>query len=364
MPEQDPRAPLRDWVDLTRRMAVLSGQFSQSDLRAVAIATTPKTKIAEWGKITLSRYCPVVESPSLGPLLIVHGLIGRQTVTDLQPDRSLVRRLIEAGVDLYVIDWGNPSRADRCRDFTDYADIALSDALDAIAEVSGARRAALFGICQGGVFGLCHAALYPERLSGLALAVTPVDFHADTQDPEPTHGFLNVWARGLPAELIDGLVDDVGNLSGRLTGAVFETLTPARTFAKYTADLFEIADDREALQMFLRMEKWLADRPDHPGAAAKQWLGDLYRENRLVRGTFALDGERVDLGRIACPVLTVIGRDDHIVPPPCARAVKAYLRNAPYREVEVPTGHIGVFVSRKAQQIVPPAVVSWLQGVA
>ena len=41
-------------------------------------------------------------------MLIVYGLIGRYTMADLQEDRSLVRNLLKLGVDLYVVDWGNP----------------------------------------------------------------------------------------------------------------------------------------------------------------------------------------------------------------------------------------------------------------
>jgi polyhydroxyalkanoate synthase len=34
-------------------------------------------------------------------------------MADLQEDRSLVRNLLKLGVDLYVVDWDSPSRADR-----------------------------------------------------------------------------------------------------------------------------------------------------------------------------------------------------------------------------------------------------------
>ena len=47
------------------------------------------------------------------PVLIVYSLIGRYTMTDLQEDRSLVRNLLSQGVDVWVVDWGNSSRADR-----------------------------------------------------------------------------------------------------------------------------------------------------------------------------------------------------------------------------------------------------------
>ena len=61
-------------------------------------------------------------SPDRTPVLIVYGLVGRWTMTDLQEDRSLVRNLLNLGLDLYVVDWGNPSRADRGLTLDDYID--------------------------------------------------------------------------------------------------------------------------------------------------------------------------------------------------------------------------------------------------
>jgi polyhydroxyalkanoate synthase len=369
----DPRATAERAMALGRRLAATRGGTT------VEIATTPKDEVWRDGKIRLYRYRPIVEtSPHLGPMLILHGLIGRQSVTDLESDRSLVLRLLEAGIDLFVLDWGNPDRAEQYCDFTDYAEHHLGDAIAAVqtatshspgALSTGIRpKVALLGICQGGVFAACHAARHPEAVLGLVLTVTPIDFHADTQDPDPGRGLLNVWIRSLPAQTLADLVDERGNLSGQLTGAMFQQLAPARTLAKYTSGLAELADDIEALDTFLRMEKWLADRPDHPGAAAKEWLIDLYLENRLVRGAFLIAGEPVDLATIECPVLNIFGAEDHIIPPPCSRALGAILASREdggrgYQELEVPTGHAGVFVSRRAQQIVAPTIARWLARI-
>ncbi|HUF86481.1 MAG TPA: alpha/beta fold hydrolase [Thermohalobaculum sp.] len=358
-PGPDPgETTARRLAGLARRLAETRGGA------AIEIAVTPKDEVWREGRITLHRYRPVVPRPRLGPLMILHGLIGRQTMTDLEPGRSLVARLLEAGIDLWVLDWGNPTRADRFKDFTDYAEHHLGDALAALRAASGAPKAALFGICEGGVFAAIHAARHPDRVLGLALAVTPIDFHADALDPDPRRGLLNVWVRSLPPELIRALIDERGNLPGQLTGALFQQLAPARTLAKYTADLVELADDPAALDTFLRMEKWLADRPDHPGAAAKEWLIGLYHENRLVEGRFEIAGAPVDLSAIACPVLNIFAAEDHIIPPPSSRALGPILAGRDYRELEVPTGHVGVFVARRAQRIVAPAISRWLARIA
>ena len=353
----DPAAVARRVTALASRLAATRGGAT------VEIATTPKDEVWRDGRISLHRYRPLAADVRLGPMLILHGLIGRQSMTDLEPDRSLVRRLLEAGVDLFVLDWGSATRADRCADFTDFAEYHLGDAIAALRRASGAGRVVLFGICQGGVFAAIHAARHPEAVKGRALAVTPIDFHADLADPHPGRGLLNRWVRSLPAELMSDLVDDRGNLSGQLTGALFQQLAPARTLAKYTSGLLAMAEDAEELDTFLRMEKWLADRPDHPGAAAKQWLIGLYLENQLVKGNFMVAEQPVDLAAIACPVLNIYGRADHIIPPPCSRALGRILEGRDYRELAVPTGHVGVFVSTRARDMVAPAVVRWLEGI-
>ena len=347
------------------RAASLARALAEMDPADAAIGETPKDEVWRSRKRRLFRYRPEREPAAHPtPLLIVHGLVGRHTVADLEPRCSLVRALVSAGIDVYALDWGNASRADRFRDIADFAVHGLGDAVAEVARISGTGRVALLGICQGGVFSLCHAALEPKCVAGVATAIAPVDFHADARGPHAEQGLLNVWLRGLPRELIVDLIAEHGNLPGRLTGAVFQSMTPARTLSKYTTGLLEMAEDRDRLTTFLRMERWLDDRPDHPGAAALDWLIGLYQENRLAEGRFDLDGRTVCLDAIRCPVLNIYGTEDHIVPPPCSIALGSLL--APghdYQEVAVPSGHVGVFVSRRARGIVAPALMGWLARI-
>jgi polyhydroxyalkanoate synthase len=210
---------------------------------------------------------------------------------------------------------------------------------------SGHDSVNLLGICQGGVLSLCYAALFPEKLRNLILAVTPVDFHADMAEPHPGRGFMNVWARSLDASDIDLIIDTLGNVPGEIGGMAFTMMTPMRSLAKYNLTLVEASQDDAKLMNFLRMEKWLADRPAHAGGAARQWLNDLYRENKLVRGELVLSGERVDLKNVTMPVLNIYTETDHIIPPPMTRALRGKTGSADYTEFVAKGGHIGVMVA-------------------
>ena len=356
--------PWTGFVDPRRaaeKMLTLGRHLSERGRRA-RIGMTPKDPVWRDGKVTLDRYRSDGTAAGLPPVLIVHGLVGRHTISDLEPGRSLVERLLGGGAEVFVIDWGNPGTEDRYKDFTDYAEDHLGDAVAQIRAATG-RPPALLGICQGGVFALCHAARHSGDLAGVILTITPVDFHAD-QAEGGEDGLLNLWIRSLPLDLIEDLIDERGLLSGRLIGSLFQQLTPARTLAKYTSGLAALADDPAALDTFLRMEAWLADRPDMPGAAAKQWLIGLYHRNSLAEGRFEVAGASVDLGAIACPVLNVFGSRDHIVPPACSRALERLVPGADYTALEVPTGHAGVFVSGRAQDMVAPAILDWLAALA
>ena len=326
----------------------------------VQIATTPKDLVWQQDKVSLFHYRPLAEKRIGVPVLVCYGLVGRWTMTDLQDDRSLVRNLLHLGVDLYVVDWGNPSRADRYLKLDDYITGYLDGCVSEIARRADVAKVNLLGVCEGGVFTTAYAALFPERVNTLTLTITPIDFHADTVENREGHGFINLWTRSLEPEDIDRLIEANGNLPGEFMGAVFNQMTPMRSITKYNLDMLEVVDDEKRLMNWLRMEKWIADRPDHPGEAAKQWLKDLYQQNKLVRNEWELDGERVDLGRITMPVLNVFALDDHIIPPATSRALKDKVSSSDYRELGLPGGHVGVFVGGKSQKLFAPGVAAFL----
>jgi polyhydroxyalkanoate synthase subunit PhaC len=328
----------------------------------VAIATTEKDEIWRSDKIVLYRYRPTVERKLKQPLLIVFSLVGNYRIVDLQEDRSLVRNLLRSGIPVYVIDWGHPSRVDRFLGMDDYINDYLAGAVDAVSQQESGERVNVLGICEGGTFSLCYAALDPKAVQNLILIVTPIDFHAEDSEKRLGHGFINMWTRNIKPDDVDRLLAAHGNLPGELMGSIFASMTPMRTLLKYNLDLMEIAGDKSKLLNFLRMEKWLADRPHHPGEVARQWIKDLYQENKLIKGEFFLGQRRVDLTAVSMPVLNIYANDDHIIPPAMTRNAGQWVGTKDYTEVALPAGHMGVFVSGKAQGLLGEQIAKWLSS--
>jgi polyhydroxyalkanoate synthase len=324
----------------------------------IQVGTTPKEPVYREDKLVLYRYLPVVEQPFPIPILIVYALVNRPAVADLQPDRSLVRNLLAQGMDVYLIDWGYPSRADRYLTLEDYIAGYLDTCVDVVRERHGLEQINLLGICQGGTFSVCYAALYPEKVKNLTVMVAPIDFHA-TQ--EGRSGLLNLWGLGLD---VDQLVEATGNIPGELMNFGFVMLKPLQlNFQKYL-DTLDVMDDEQKLLNFLRMEKWIFDSPDLAGEAFRQFVKDFFHENKLVRGEAEIGGRRIDLRRLTMPVLNIYAEQDHLVPPPSTIALGDYVGTSDYTLCAFPVGHIGMYVSGKAQRDLAPTIANWLKARA
>ena len=143
---------------------------------------------------------------------------------------------------------------------------------------------------------------------------------------------------------------------------VFSMMTPINSLTKYNLGLFDVMDDEKKLLNFLRMEKWLADRPDHPGEAAKQWLKDLYQDNQLAKGEFRLggkqggpeEGHHAGAQRLRARKTTSSRRA-------ARRRWAGSSARKDYTELPLPGGHVGVFVSGKSQGILGKSIYGWLK---
>jgi len=84
------------------------------------IAATPYEVVCREDRVKLKHYIPVTKTRVKTPLLVVYALINRETMLDLQPGRSVVETFLSHGIDLYMVDWGYPSRKDQFLGFDDH----------------------------------------------------------------------------------------------------------------------------------------------------------------------------------------------------------------------------------------------------
>ena len=337
-------------ADFSRRMA--EAARSLAALEAPGEGCSLRDEVHREEGVVLYRYRPHAASAGLAPLLICYALVNRPYMMDLQPDRSLIRGLLSRGLDVYLIDWGYPKAADRFLELDDYVNRYLGGCIDHIRRTHGVPAINLLGVCQGGTLALCHTALHPDRVRNLVTMVTPVDFHT----PE---NLLSKWIRAVDVER---MVEVLGNIPGELLNATFLSLMPLRLTSQKYAGIADIADDPAALANFLRMEKWIFDSPDQAGAAFAQFMRWFFQENRLVLGGLTIGGARVDLRHVDCPVLNIHASQDHLVPPSATLPLRGLIGSRDYTSFEFDGGHIGIYVSARAQEILPRTIAAWLAG--
>jgi len=314
------------------------------------IGKTPYEIVYGEDRLRLKYYRPEKQSIKT-PLLLIYALINRETMLDLEPERSVIRNLLRGGVEVYMVDWGTPTRKDRFLTIDDHVNGYIDRLVDVVCRRHRIASVNMMGVCMGGTFAVMYSSLHPEKVRNLITSVTPVQFDTDK-------GLLHRWMRELDA---DALVDAMGNVSGDFLNMAFLMLNPSRLVIEKYKNFLDHIDDTPFLETFLRMEKWIFDSPDVPGETFRQYAKDCYQKNLLIQNKMELGGKKIDLKRITMPVLNFYGRDDHLVPPEASIPLIESIGTLDGENVSIPTGHIGIYVSSRAQQEFAPRIVRWLQ---
>ncbi|MDX2302116.1 MAG: class III poly(R)-hydroxyalkanoic acid synthase subunit PhaC [Microscillaceae bacterium] len=346
----NPIAELLEKINETNQKLQKGAQvFSHID--AIEIGTANKELVWSLDKIKVYRYLRDSEPTIKTPILISYALINRFYMMDLQPDRSLIRNLLALGMDIYIIDTGYPTRNERYLTMHDYINVYMDEAIDFVRQKHQIDQINLMGICQGGTFSVIYSALHPEKIKNLITLVTPVDF--STND-----GLLFRWARDMD---VDAIVEGFGGLvPGVFLDAGFQLLKPMLKVRKQK-NLMDMLDDEEKLMNFLRMEKWINDLPDQAGETYRQFIKDLYQQNKLIKGELNIGGHIVNLKNITMPILTIYASEDHLVPPSSTKPLNEAVGSTDKQLYEFPGGHIGVFTGRRSQAELGPTIQGFLE---
>lgn len=329
---------------------LFSAYEALTKVQALELGTTPKKVVWRKDKVELFHYTSAEQVPKTGPVLLVYAMVNRHNMMDIQSDKSFIRNLLAEGLDLFLINWSYPAPDDKYITMDNYINGYINDAVDFIRRSGGHQKVTLMGVCQGGTFSVIYSALHPEKVGNLVTLVTPINFHTEKD-------LLSKWAKYLN---VDALVDYYGNVPGQLLNVAFENLKPMLKTNKYLT-ILNTSDQEAQLTNFLRMEYWIADSPDQAGACFRQFIKDLYQQNKLFRGTMELGGKAVNLKNITMPLLNIYAEADHLVPPDSSIALNDLVASADKTLTKFSGGHIGVFVGSKSQKELAPGIGAWLR---
>ena len=314
------------------------------------VSQTPATVVRTEGRARLLRYTPQVPVPRPIPLLCVPSLINRHYVMDLIPERSLVRYLLGRGIDVYMLDWGTATPVDRYRPFDEYIAGLLRRAVAAVRQASGSSAVSLLGYCMGGLFAAIYTVLYPDDVAALVNLAGPVNYHDE--------GIYSLWTHPewMDADLY---VNTLGNIPAPLLNMTFNMVRPTNELVQ-ALNYWERGEDEGFMRRFAAMQIWLNDPTPFPGEAFRKYIKDFYQRNLLVQGRLEVNGQRIDLGTIRAPTLTIAARHDHIAPWRSVTLLHDLVGSADKDVIVLESGHIGLVIGASAQTMLWPRLGDWL----
>jgi polyhydroxyalkanoate synthase subunit PhaC len=317
----------------------------------VEVGQTPSEVVYEENKLELLHYESQTDEQHDVPILIVYALINKPYILDLQPDRSVIRTLLENGFDVYMIDWNEPSTMDATLTLEDYVDRYVDNCVDVVRERSEQDSINVLGYCMGGTMSVMYAALHPEKVRNLGLMAAGLCFTG-------TGGVLEQWG---DEEYYspEAVTDAFGNVPADFLDIGFAVMDPVQNFLTKYVQLYDNIEDEEFVENFARMERWIGDGIDVAGRTYEQFLTDIYQDNKLAENELYLGEKHVDLSKVDMPILQIVGEYDHLIPPEASEPFNELVASDDTEFMEFPTGHIGLSVSSRSHAELWPSVCEW-----
>ena len=307
-------------------------------------------------------------------LLVIYAPINRYHILDLNPSKSVVRTLLNNGSDVYLLDWGYPDKKDNeltLKDFIDYIDDAVnviiqSRSITTSASSSTPIKISILGYCWGGILSLIYTATATNQknIDKLVLMATPIDFGKDNTT-------VSMWSKSID---IDKIISTIGHFDGYLLDFVFNMRNPSKfIFAKYF-NLWKNMDNKDFVNTFVAVEKWLHDTPPIPGELYKKIVKDCYNDNLLISGNMQLYkkvanevdkddvNNKININRITVPVLSIIAEKDDLVSPMSSLAITDYISSKEKTVFKHPGGHVSLCISNEAHKELWPKVAKWIKS--
>ena len=355
----------------------------------------------------------------LSPILMVYAPINRYQILDINPKRSIVKKFLSKGFDVFLIDWGlqnteqvnNGKSSKLIEDYISFIDKSINK----IRELTKSNTINLYGYSWGGLLCTLYTSYqnFSRNIKNLVLHSSPLDFSKDNT-------IISEWLRKFPK---DEYIDKYKEMHGNLIDTSFIMRNPfkhnfddlryALTMQKETnassnsSNLNPIKENYQYIDPFqllvdtIRLRTWITNTPDLPGDLFKQFVDYFYCQNAIItkynnneiqllsnsstqnkninNKTASVENlnkdnnnkspfssmekiiAEMDITRITMPTLSIVGKNDDLISYDSSISVNNYIASSDKYLIEFPGDHIELCVSENAHRKVWPKVVEWLE---
>ncbi|MFN3986412.1 MAG: PHA/PHB synthase family protein [Rhodocyclaceae bacterium] len=299
------------------------------------LATTPGAVVFRNRLLEVVHYTPTQPKVHARPVVIVTPWINKFYVLDLTPRKSMVRYLLDQGLDVFITSWKNPDASMRDVTFDDYLGEGVHAIVETARAFTGADKVHAVGYCIGGTalsmymaWANRHFAPAEVPVADFTLLTTLVDFHKP--------GDIEVFIDEASIRYLVGNMARKGYLDGKEMASSFRLLRSNSLIWHYVVHGWLYGETPPPFDVLY----WNMDTTRMPCAMHAWYLRELYLHNRLIQpDALQVAGESLDLGRIVQPLYAVTAEDDHIAPWAQAFRINNHV-SADKRFVLSSSGHI------------------------
>lgn len=302
-----------------------------------------KRKMKTVAEINGSRILTADNWDSENVVLLIPSLINGWSIYDIEEDFSFAAYLYMHGLTPFIVDWAIPDQSDISLD--DYILHHLKPLIDKILE-EGYEVKSLVGYCMGGTIIAALLSAYPELMGKTGkqiLIAPPWDFSYQTieQSVRLQTMAMQSFAMSSPVP-----IDFVQSL--------FWAIDPLQIIKKFRYFPNVNNPDR-----FVRVEDWLNEGRAVSLFVIQTCLFDWYRDNKISKGEWILNGRKVSADMFGPNALIAVGAKDNLVP---VQSINPLLDQNPHvKTVTVDTGHIGLMASDKSKDGLWKPIVDFLK---
>ena len=294
------------YTDMTENQGVVSQVDTRPFKIGKNIAVSKGAVVHKTEMMELIQYQPTTPEVHKIPLLIIPPQINKFYVNDLTPEKSIVKFLLDAGIQVFVVSWRNPLAEHAHWGLGDYVD-SLIEATDVILDITKSKTLNVSGACSGGITTATLlsklAAANDKRVNAAVMMVCVLDPQADDSEV----GAL-VSKHGI--EMARRRSAKKGVLEGSSLARTFAWLRPNDLVWNYVVNNYLLGEDPPPFDVLF----WNNDSTNLPAQLHSDYLR-VYEEQPFIHpGTVELADHIVDLTKVTQDVFIVAGVTDHITP--------------------------------------------------
>ncbi|HQV79666.1 MAG TPA: alpha/beta fold hydrolase [Agitococcus sp.] len=296
------------------------------------------------------------------PLVIVPPLAVNMLIYDLFPERSLVKYFVAQGFDVYLIDWGMPTRKHTHYNLNTYVSEFMPEFLAKVREHSGQQQLSLHGWSMGGIFTLCYTALtHDPDIRNLVILGTPINSHASGAIGKVYQAIERraEWVRKNTGFRIHNLNPQWLHTPGWANVVGFKMTNPMGSLMGYWELVVKLAD-RQFVVNHATTSAFLDKMVAYPGGIVQDMMVRIWIDNELAKGYMQLGKNEARLADIQCALLAGAGKSDNMVTKAAVETLMDHVSSSDKEFVVVAGGHMGILSGSKAPSDVWPKVAAWL----